>query len=752
MIKMHKSLLFAGAALGAVLAPSAAFAQEAGAAPEPEATGLEEIVVTADRTGTEAVQVGSFRGARQLDVPLTISVIPKTLLESQQAVTLSDALRNSAGVTSSQITSTFYSSLAIRGIDVDNRGNYRLNGSLPIVNLVGLPLENKERVEALKGASALYYGFTTPSGIINMVMERPTETPTFSGSIFGNAHGQIGGSADYGNTFGDGLFGARLNAVYAHLDSGIDNTAGRRSLVSGAFDLKPTDNLTISFDAEYISNRAGEPATYRFATKTPQTVGTPNPTAALPVFRSNKLNFGAGDWMRTRATETNLLLAARWKFADNWELSGSVGQSDSFRYRKSGFIDFGAPLGGDRYTLTVGNAPRERNLNKNIRAELAGVIDLGFVKNNILIGASQNVRNRDNPNTINATFVQNIADPLDFPEVPFGTPNYGVGDVRKVQVNDIGFYVFNRVSIGSFLDLLGGVRFSDYTEKQRVTGVETFSGKPTSFSYGAVVKPFRSLSIYGTYIEGLEATPLAPTTANNSGAILPPSESRQYEAGIKYEPKRGVLLTASYFDINRGAAFVNGNNDYVKDGRQVYRGFEFSATGQVTPELTVYATGLLLNAKYKEGQDTVLLSSGGLPTYLNTATNRCTTAVPGANAAALRCQATSNVGNRVDGAPRSTFSLAADYRFTSFVPGLIVNAAAYHVGKRPLNPQNYIMVPSYTTYNLGLGYNTEVAGTDTTFRLTWENVGDKRYWGTTGLDFLAQGAPSTVKFSVTTNF
>src|SRR5688572_16086221 len=126
MTKMHKSLLFAGAALGAVLTPSLAFAQEADATTETQ--GLDEIVVTADKTGTEAVQVGSFRGARQLDVPLTISVIPKSLLDSQQAVTLSDALRNSAGVTSSQISSTFYSSLAIRGIDIDNRGNYRLNG------------------------------------------------------------------------------------------------------------------------------------------------------------------------------------------------------------------------------------------------------------------------------------------------------------------------------------------------------------------------------------------------------------------------------------------------------------------------------------------------------------------------------------------------------------------------------------------------------------------------------------------------
>jgi iron complex outermembrane receptor protein len=716
---------------------------------EGDQTALDEIVVTGDRTGTEAVQVGSFRGARPLDVPLTISVIPRTLIDNQQALSVGDALKNSAGVSTSQISSTFYSSLAIRGIDIDNRGNYRLNGTLPVINLVGLPLEDKERVEALKGASALYYGFTTPSGIVNLTMERATPVQAISGSIIGSSTGQIGGTLDYGNTWGDGLFGARLNAAYVHLDSGIDHTKGRRSLLSGAFDVKPTSNLTFTLDVERIYTNAGEPPTYRYTTKPPQTVGTPDPTAALPIFRSNSLNFGAGDWVKTYGDETNVLAGARWKFSPAWELSASYGTSDMTRYRKAGYIDFGKPLGNDNYTLTIGNAPRERNFNKNYRAELAGVIKLGLFTNNILIGASENIRDRDNPNTINKTFTQNIANPLSFADVPFARPDYGTGDVRKVRVDDIGYYVFNRLSVGTFLDLLGGVRFSDYTELQRATGVTTFHGKPTSFSYGAVAKPTSWASVYGTYIEGLEPTPLAPTTAVNSGAQLPPSESRQYEAGVKVEPKRGVLLTAAYFDINRGAAYVNGANTYVIDGRQSYRGVEFSATGEVTPELTVYATGLILDTEYTEGSPTTLsTNAAGVALYNNNGS--CTTAVPAANAAALRCQTTTNVGNRVDGAPKNTFSLAANYKFSSLLPGLSVDAGVFHVGSRALNAQNLIIVPGYTTFNLGLGYETEIAGAKTNFRVNWENVGDRHYWATAGTDFVAQGMPSAVKFSITT--
>lgn len=96
---------------------------------------------------------------------------------SSAPIGLLDALRNTAGVSPSQTSTTVYSNIAIRGISVENRSNYRLNGILPIVNLVDLPLEDKDRVEVPKGASALYYGFTTPAGIVNLTMKRPTLQP-----------------------------------------------------------------------------------------------------------------------------------------------------------------------------------------------------------------------------------------------------------------------------------------------------------------------------------------------------------------------------------------------------------------------------------------------------------------------------------------------------------------------------------------------------------------------------------------------
>src|SRR5262249_49675239 len=227
-----RSLVLLGAiSAAAFVSTPCSFAQSKSDASESASPALEEIVVSADRKNSfsaDLVQAGSFRGARQLDTPLTVNVVPDALIQSQQAQGLLDALRNTAGISPAQISTVTYSNIAIRGINVENRSNYRLNGILPIVNLVDLPLEDKERVETLKGASALYYGFTTPAGIVNLTMKRPTSDPYIAATLLGNNHGALDAAVDASNTWG--LFGARVNAVYGSVDTGIDHTHGERSL------------------------------------------------------------------------------------------------------------------------------------------------------------------------------------------------------------------------------------------------------------------------------------------------------------------------------------------------------------------------------------------------------------------------------------------------------------------------------------------------------------------------------------------
>ena len=688
---------------------------------------LEEVVVTGDRKSTysaDYVKAGSFRGARQLDTPLTIAVVPLEVIESQQAHGIYDALRNTAGVTSSQTSPTVYNNISIRGIAVDNRANYRLNGSLPIINLVDLPLEDKDRVEALKGASALYYGFTTPSGIVNLTMKRPTPETYLSLEAFGNEYGTAVGHVDFGDTWG--IFGARVNAVYGDVDSGIDNTAGGRGLISAAFDLKPIEDLTISLDAEQFYKNVVEPASFRYPSAPKSTLTNLYPAIQLPPLLDPTVNFGP-DWSVNHARETNVLLHTNYRITQTWSATVDVGDSHLLRDRRFTTLTPTNFATGDG-TLSIG-LQEQRYENKNARAEIAGTFYTGPLLHETIFGISENVKNQVSPTSIPAlcpgptatskpvTCTQNYFIPRPIPYSPLPPET-----ADTTRIKDVGYYAFDRLKVIDWLDLLGGVRYSDYTESDVTKNMNTFAATPLSYSYGFVLKPRPWASLYGTFIQGLETTPGAPTTVINAGQQLPATESTQREAGIKVEPARGLLVQAAYFSINRSSTYTNAANFYVQDGRAVYKGEELSVTGEITHDFSIYASGLFLTAEQENGAPTIVAANG--------------TVTPTSN------------GRRIENTPTRQFSIAAEYRLTELLPGLAVTAATYYTGNRAINSLDSAFIGGYTLFDAGASYSRLVGGHTMQFRVNGQNITRKRYWASTGGLLLTEGAPGDVRFSV----
>src|SRR5262249_34483711 len=152
-------------------------------------------------------------------------------------------------------------------------------------------------------------------------------------------------------------------------------------------------------------------------------------------------------------------------------------------------------------------------------------------------------------------------------------------------------------------------------------------------------------SVYATYIEGLESTPIAPTNAVNSGAQLPATESTQYEGGVKIEPHKGLLFQAAVFEIHRGVAYVNASSVYVQDGRARFRGLEYSLTGEVTRDLSLYISGQFLDAK----------QTSGAPTVITTSSTGVVTVTP------------TSVGKLIENTPKRTLSVSGEYRLNDFV-------------------------------------------------------------------------------------
>ena len=126
-----RSLAFAGI-LGAVMYPAGVFAQGSGTSASETATTENQatqqlapvhVTANADHSGyaPSTVETGPYRGLDALDVPATVNVVTRDVMDEQGDTGLYDALRNVAGVTRQQLNGVAYDQLAIRGIALDNR-------------------------------------------------------------------------------------------------------------------------------------------------------------------------------------------------------------------------------------------------------------------------------------------------------------------------------------------------------------------------------------------------------------------------------------------------------------------------------------------------------------------------------------------------------------------------------------------------------------------------------------------------------
>jgi iron complex outermembrane receptor protein len=665
--------------------------------PEP-GKKLPVVTVAGERVGSfksDSVQVGTFRDMAPLDVPQTSNVITREVLDAQATTSLFGALRNTAGVTRSQLNGSTYDNISIRGILVENRSNYRLNGSLPVINLIDIPMENKERVEVLKGASSMYYGFVPPSGIVNMVTKRAGRDPVTNLSTMVNHYGGVNMHIDVGRRFGDEQqFGARINLLAGREDIGIQNFSGYRSLMSGAFDWRVNDKLSFRFDIENYRKEVSEQA----AIQAPAAV---NGVITLPKIPDAHLNL-AGEWQKYNAEATNLLLRGDYAISDNWALLFEIGKARTTRDRNfSQFQNFNLATG--QGTLrTFFNRGQEFD-NENVRTELFGRLPGKWITHEVSVGFTGNERRQDPRTSSSIDIPQNLYNPVDIarrsPTVPFRS--------NSSKITDFGFYLFDRIHIGEKLQAMLGVRGSFYESVAATTHFKADSVNP---ALSLIYKPVSNVSIYGSYLEGVEESGQAPANRANSGELLAPALSTQKEIGIKAVVAQGILLQLAAFDIKRASTTIDSANRFVLNGMAQYRGIELAASGEITKQLSLVASALFMDARQ--------LNKANAETF----------------------------GQIPDNTPERTASLFGEYRLQS-IPGLALSSGVYYVGRRPVNNANQAFVDDYVILSLGARYAARIAGKRTTLQAVLDNATNENYWSTAGNGLLGVGAPILLKIA-----
>jgi iron complex outermembrane receptor protein len=415
----------------------------------------------------------------------------------------------------------------------------------------------------------------------------------------------------------------------------------------------------------------------------------------------------SGSWSHYDARARNALARADYSFNESWAATFEIGRAETDRDARS----FGSMQAYDiatgEGTLRTQFVRGQVYVNENARAELSGRFEL-LLDHEITVGTMQNKRDQNAPSPQTVNFKQNMYEPRELAPPPLSNNI----TFNPQAITDKGIYLFDKVRLTPSWQFLFGARYSDYSNSTTTT---TYRVKKTSPSAGLLFKVRPDITLYATYLEGVEETGIAPADTVNAFESMPPAVSKTKELGFRTEAIKGMMVSAAYFQIDRSSAYTNAANRFVVDGRAHYSGLEFTVNGGLSPELQVYVSGMLLDAEQQNA----------------------------ANA--------SVIGKVPENTPKQTLSVFADYK-PAFAPGFSFNAGAYYTGRRAVNPANEAFIPGFTIYTAGARYATRIGGFPTSFQVNAENLGNKSYWAGAGGGLIASGMPRTIKYSAKIDF
>lgn len=729
MKHVHLTPIAVASALSAALCPgAAAWAQTSTTtASTSTATSPSQSVTITGRQ--DRVSVGGFGDSVLSRSPLQAQVVHAEALTDAGVTSLMGLTRFDASLSDAYNAEGYWSNFTARGFVLDNRSNFRRDG-LPINAETALLLDNKERIEVLKGTSGIQAGQSAPGGLVNLVVKRPVDHLRRA-TVEWQQSGTATVSMDWSERFGpDRHAGLRVTASATHLDPVYRDTRGRRRMAALAADTRLSNGGLLEVDVE--SSHQSQPSVPGFSL-----LGDTVPDARRV---DPRVNLNNQRWTQpvvmdgqTASVRWQQPLNAQWRFTahglqqrltsdDRTAFPFGVFEPD---YSCPQWCDRYAPDGTFSYWEFVSN--REHRNTRALDVSLQGRFAAAGWEHQVQLGALRS--------TFEAKFQDQVFDlagtgRIDGALQAAPSAGYTSANTHRNE-RSTELYVRDKVRPNPWAELWFGLR---HTRLQRDT-VLTSAGdeglQPTRGAASATI-PWLAFSHdlgrntlgYLSWGEGLE-TEVVPNQLRytNRGQPLPALKSRQTEVGLKHS---GDTWSGSValFDIRRPQSADQGACDSLNsctriiDGSAVHKGFEAQAQGLigVGGPWTWNAGVMLLNARRAGSSDT---ASNGL---------------------------------RPVNVPAQTLRLGGTYRVASW-HGLELGAQLVAEGNRTVLPEdNATVIPGWGRADLSARWRQRMGDSTLTWRAGVDNVTDRRAWKESPYSFghvyLFPLAPRTARVSV----
>ncbi|MDP3330668.1 MAG: TonB-dependent siderophore receptor [Methylococcaceae bacterium] len=611
--------------LGALLPLGAALSGMAMASEpveEPTANEGQEIILKdvkvkanrekqANRFKAETSSTGSKTEMALRDIPQSVSVVKKELIQSQNAFSLRDALKNVSGLTiaageggrtGDSITLRGFAASADQYLDgVKDNGQYNRDTFFI------------ERAEVLKGASSILFGRGATGGVINQVAKKPTGKTGISGGFTYGLYDFKRTSLDAESAYKD--LSARLNFMYQDAGSFRDYNSTNRWGIAPSFALKLTPDTDLSLNLLHQEEEGV------FDYGVPMVKGRP---ADVPI----NTFYGFAD-NRLMDTDVNVAtVALTHRFNSDFSVKNSVRVGEYERKYLTHLFSGAATGSGLNATINRTQALR-LNTQENVYNQTDFVFKkplLGF--NNTLMFGSEfgwedydfKSKNSFRANGTSTTFPISIFNPVSARSTAILASDFSgtLATNRATHAQTYAGYVLDQFEISPEWKLLAGTRYDVFEAQQEDRlGVANFESSVDQWSPrgGIVWQPSKTQSYYFSY--GKSFNPSAESLSLSANNVnLPPEQNHNYEIGAKLDFFDNRLsATAALFRLEKTNARTTSPLDpnlQILAGEQRTDGFELGLAGEILPRWDVSVTYAYLNAEITKSNNSAVGSVSGL--------------------------------------------------------------------------------------------------------------------------------------------
>ena len=715
--------LASAAAMALLLVAPAQAQQNPSALADVTVTGKAAPVLDAQRADIGGLNLSWSK------TPQSVSVLGSDLLLATGASSLSHAIKLDASLADSYNTTGYIENMSIRGFLLDPSSNYLRNG-LAISNYTPLALENKERVEILKGVSGMQSGVSSPGGLVNFVTKAPVPDAFSTVQLSTNSNG--GGKVHLESNGVWDTVGARVNLTSESLQSHFNQTNGSREFASLALTKNLSSDTRIAADLEYHHKRQPSVPGLGLLDSNGDGLGDSLPGSINP-----RLNLNDQNWSQPfESTSTVLQLGLKTRLDGNWTAQGSLALQRAVINDRIAFLDGcsnatnyvypGLCANGDVDVYDFRSDGEERT-SWGWEARANRTLRWLGIGHQVTVGLSGRGNRDDLPplQAYNYVGSTNIF-----------TPNRLPADASLTELNTntrqraVDGFVTLVTDVSAAVQTIAGLRSSSLSR----SSARSDGSRPVAIDQ-TISTPWLAATwqlnlastVYASWGQGveLEVVPNRPNRFVNYGQTLPALKSEQLEIGWKWLIEPRLNFSAAIFSIDKPYADdltpPTGLPTRVSGGKYArHNGLELALQGRVSDQLSVQSSLSLLDAKYTSALDPAL------------------------------------VGQRVTNVPRLKASAFSDYKITD-LPGLSVQGLLSYEDGKTASMDGATTLPPALQLDVGLGYAHRLNSSWVRWHLGIENVTDRIYWREAptqswGGVYLFPSTPRTVRASVTLDF